>query len=63
MAYTLEERKCAHCGKIFVPAPYHRYHTEDENGHLVFCRYTHKLRYIEQRDEQRRTKKKRTEDE
>lgn len=53
MSHTLEERKCAHCGKIFVPAPYHIYKCEDENGHLLFCRYTCKLRYIEQRDEQR----------
>lgn len=57
MAYQLEERKCAHCGKIFVPAVYHSYSVADENGHSLFCCYTHKLRYIEQRDEQRRRKK------
>jgi hypothetical protein len=54
MSHTMIETKCAHCGKIFVPAPYHIYKCEDENGITMLCSYTCKLRYVEQRDEQRR---------
>lgn len=59
MPHTIEERKCAHCGKNFIPAPFHIYKCEDENGTTMLCSYTCKLRYIEQREKQRR---KRTEE-
>lgn len=53
MPHTLDERKCPQCGKIFIAAPFHVFKTEDENGATMFCTYTCKLRYTEQRDEQR----------
>ena len=40
MCEPLTDRKCACCGKTFIPAPYHIY-KKAHNGHVIyFCSYT-----------------------
>ncbi len=36
MAFRFEDVKCAHCGRMFLPAPYHHW----RHGHKLFCCYT-----------------------
>ena len=40
---SLIEKKCAYCGKTFVPAVEHAY----KKGKKIFCKYTCMLRYRE----------------
>lgn len=56
MAYTLEERKCGYCGKIFVPAPYHSYKHYDGSREIIFCCYTCNLKYDREEKEKGRRK-------
>ena len=37
---TLTERKCTHCGRTFVPAPYHAWKRVVGTRTNWFCRYT-----------------------
>lgn len=47
MPYSMKEKKCAYCGKMFIPAPFHSYKLYDEDGELLFCIRSCKLRYEE----------------
>lgn len=52
--YGLEEKKCAVCGKVFIPAPLHVYKRHYSNLIKWFCSYhclvawdkTHPRRYV-----------------
>lgn len=52
--YGLDEKKCAVCGKVFIPAPLHVYKRHYSNLIKWFCSYhclfawdkTHTRRYV-----------------
>lgn len=37
--YGLEDKKCAVCGKVFIPAPLHVYKRRHTNTMRWFCSY------------------------
>lgn len=41
-AYGLVEKKCKKCGKIFVPAPLHRYRDERSGYYCSWTCYNHR---------------------
>lgn len=57
--YTMKERKCAHCGKNFIPAPYHGFVIVNGEYVKFFCKYTCKLHYEQENCINKRTYAKR----
>ena len=51
--YSLKERECPVCGKIFVPAPQHVFVEDDK----VFCKWTCLCAYRKQRKSEKPKKK------
>lgn len=41
MAYSMMDRKCEQCGRLFLPAPYHHWRVKDK----LFCCYTCMRKY------------------
>lgn len=51
--HGFHDRKCATCGKIFLPAPYHQYYDD----YRVFCSYSCYMKHYKRKKTKGRTRK------
>lgn len=55
--HGLIERKCAYCGRKFIPAAYHSYKFGYRNQTKWFCKYTCMVKYREEHKPSKREEK------